>query len=130
MLLNMASGIGPVRLEGLLKRFGSLSAILSAQKKDFEKIENIGPLIAGSLYDGLKNRGLLDKEASLVKKHKLSVVTILDNDYPRLLKGIHNPPLVLYVKGTLDDAGIPNIAVVGSRRASVYGLGFAESVSY
>ena len=46
--------------------------------------------------------------------------------YPELLAEIHDPPPVLYVRGDLGAAASPAVAVVGSRRASPYGLAVAR----
>lgn len=55
-------------------------------------------------------------------------LTILDEDYPSRLRGIHEAPPVLFGKGTLrrDD---PAVSVVGSREASARGLSIARSVA-
>lgn len=49
--------------------------------------------------------------------------------YPKLLKEIPNPPLLLFVKGNPNILCNPQIAIVGSRKASKYGLGIAHSFS-
>ncbi len=59
----------------------------------------------------------------------LKIVTMGDPAYPRLLKNIADPPLVLYCKGTLPDLETaPAIAVVGTRKASPYGLAMAKKL--
>ena len=50
------------------------------------------------------------------------LVTLRDNDYPPLLKDISDPPLVLYVWGRLNSLARPSLAMVGSRRATPYGI--------
>lgn len=49
--------------------------------------------------------------------------------YPALLREIHRPPLLLYVKGDAGALSLPQIAVVGSRNASLGGLQVAENFS-
>lgn len=51
----------------------------------------------------------------------LSLCTFHDPDYPPLLKHIHDPPIALFYRGRLTELG-PTIAIVGTRRASDYGL--------
>ncbi len=59
----------------------------------------------------------------------LRIVTMADPAYPRLLKNIADPPLVLYCKGNLPDLEkAPPIAVVGTRKATAYGLSMAEKL--
>lgn len=56
-------------------------------------------------------------------------VTLDDFDYPQRLKNIYSPPYLLYYKGTLPDENVINIAMIGSRRASPYGLQATEYIS-
>lgn len=63
----------------------------------------------------------------LEAKH-IDVVTLEDDSYPYLLKNICDPPVCLYVKGKLLPEE-PMVAVVGSRKASGYGLSSAKKIS-
>jgi DNA processing protein len=57
-------------------------------------------------------------------------ITINDAGYPELLKNIHKPPKQLYVNGAFAEQDAAAVALVGSRRASVYGLEMAEKLGY
>jgi DNA processing protein len=72
------------------------------------------------------NKDDINKEFQLAKKHGLKIVTYEDKGYPENLKNIPGPPIVLYVKGELKEQDKFSIAIVGSRRASFYGLASAE----
>ncbi|OIN99099.1 MAG: DNA-protecting protein DprA [Elusimicrobia bacterium CG_4_10_14_0_2_um_filter_56_8] len=61
-----------------------------------------------------------EKEMLAAEKAGVSVLTALDEGYPELLKNIYDPPLVLYVRGKL--APVPAAAIVGTRKATAYGL--------
>ena len=61
-----------------------------------------------------------EKELRAAEKAGISVFTVLDEGYPELLKAVYDPPLALYVKGVLD--GRPAAAIVGTRKATPYGL--------
>ena len=52
----------------------------------------------------------------------IAIIAIDDRRYPQLLREIDDPPLLLYCLGQLPAADTPAVAVVGSRRASRYGL--------
>lgn len=61
----------------------------------------------------------------------ISILTYGDGAYPSRLKNIEEPPLVLYYKGCLPDwDNMPVIAVVGTRKASPYGLRTAGRLGY
>ncbi len=55
-----------------------------------------------------------------------SVITLWDDDYPRLLREIYSPPAVLYVRGSLVPVDSDGVAIVGTRGASTYGRLAAE----
>lgn len=56
-------------------------------------------------------------------------VTMTDEDYPEKLRDIANPPYLLYYKGSLPDEDEIGIAMIGSRRATAYGLQATEYIS-
>ncbi|MCM8786704.1 MAG: DNA-processing protein DprA [Candidatus Omnitrophica bacterium] len=69
---------------------------------------------------------LLEDELRLIKNQEIEVIDIFSQKYPKLLKEISSPPIVLYVKG---DAKILNdflFAIVGTRLPTIYGLSIAE----
>lgn len=71
-------------------------------------------------------RGEMDKAA----KSHVTLVTMLDPDYPPLLRTIASPPLVLYVAGDPAALRRPSVALVGTRRATLYGRDVAERFAY
>lgn len=121
--LNCAD-IGFRRYLGLLEYFDSAEGILQASPGKLIKIDGIGEKTISNI-SSIKAKGPA-KELKAVKRLGLKVVTINDSGYPELLKEIYDPPLVLYVKGNLDKVCKFNIAIVGSRNASFYGLSYAE----
>ncbi len=77
-----------------------------------------------------KNQKELKTELDLIKKYNVEVITLFDKSYPKMLKEIYDPPLVLYVKGTILKDDELAAAIVGSRFASVYGAATAERLGY
>ena len=57
-------------------------------------------------------------------------ITPNDAEYPKNLRNIHTPPKQLYVNGTLLEQDEMAVAIVGSRRASVYGLETSERLGF
>ena len=92
--------------------------------------------IGGLSDDGrkaLEDKNLLPAEHILADcaRGRIHILTIRDGAYPARLKNISDPPLVLYYKGTLPDLdGLPVIGVVGTRKASMYGLTTAKRMGY
>lgn len=62
-----------------------------------------------------------DKEWVKLSGHKIEVITILDKDYPELLRHIADPPFLLYVRGNKDVWAKQCFGVVGTRALSEYG---------
>ncbi|MFN3301906.1 MAG: DNA-processing protein DprA [Patescibacteria group bacterium] len=69
-----------------------------------------------------------EKEWQKLEKEKIKIVTIRDENYPKLLKEIYNPPVILYVKGELYSEENYPLAVVGTRRMSFYGREVVEEI--
>ena len=68
----------------------------------------------------------LEGEYNLLRQKDIEVITIADEDYPYSLKQIDCAPIVLYIKGNRGILKSAGVALVGSRKASFYGLKIAE----
>ncbi len=126
--LNMVRGVGPRTANQLLSRFGSPAGVFAASRLALGK-EGLKP----DTVEELKDSSILEKanaEIERLEKLNAEVITLEDDDYPDLLREIHDPPIALYVRGDLRKATErPCLAVVGSRRCSTYGVNVAESLS-
>lgn len=113
----------------LLQHFSDPEEIYYADSAAFDHVEGIGP----EGREALRNKNLIPAEEILeaCRREKLHVLTYQDAGYPNRLKNIPDPPMVLYYKGQLPDFdGLPVIAVVGTRKASAYGLTTAKRMGY
>ncbi len=72
----------------------------------------------------------LAAELARVQDFGAEVLTQASPKYPRLLREIYNPPIVLYCWGQITEGDQRAIAVVGSRKTSHYGLECAKKLSY
>lgn len=104
----------------LINRFHSPELALKASQEDLLEIEGMTPrLVAAIKQHRLSDR--VKKDIDLVMHKGYKIVTMSDVDYPPLLLQIPDPPPFLYVLGHLISP-INNIAVVGSRNATRYGI--------
>lgn len=127
--LNMMEKIGPVSVKSLVRVLGSVSAIFEVSKSELQQADGIGSTLAQSILrqrDSIK----IDEELALAEKSKTRIITPLDEEYPAALKEIHDPPLALYVRGRLQPSDKSAIAVVGTRRATHYGMDTTRKLSY
>ncbi|MFH0827807.1 MAG: DNA-processing protein DprA [Candidatus Omnitrophota bacterium] len=122
--LNLVMDIGSIRLKKLLKFFGTPRNILSAPKEKLAEVGGIGDVIASRIVSLDKKD--IEREFVLAEKHNFKILSLENPEYPRNLKFINDPPIILYVKGSLLPEDSLGIAIVGSRRASFYGLTNAE----
>ena len=127
--LNMVDGVGPIRVRALRDRFGEAQAILGASKAELMQVEGVGEEVARSIA-GWREKVDLDAELQRIEKSGVRVVCRDDAEYPKNLREIYDPPLVLYVKGTLTERDALAIAVVGSRRTTLYGQEMARKLAF
>ena len=127
--LNMVDGVGPVRVRALRDRFGEPQAILSASKGELMQVEGVGEEVARSI-NSWREKVDLDAELQRIEKAGVRVVTRDDPEYLKNLREIYDPPLVLYVKGILTERDALAIAVVGSRRTTLYGQDMARKLAF
>lgn len=127
MVLNDLPNIGPITLNRLLQEIGSdPREVLRASKSRLESVRGVGPETSDALVNWRTHFDLAREEARLAQAGA-AFITARDDGYPRLLKEIHDPPIGLYRKGGyLFDR--PGIAVVGSRRTTLYGQSVAKKL--
>jgi len=118
--LIRAEGVGPTTFGRLLKYFGSMDRALGASVSELTKVDGIGFKSAEQIA---ATRDKFDAAREVERAEKLGVwiINLADERYPALLKRIYDPPPVLYIKGSLSSADNLSIAIVGSRRCSLYG---------
>jgi len=126
--LNLTGCIGYIRFKTLLDYFTSSSRIVSSSKSELMKAEGITSNIADTILRVSKED--VEEELKLIDKYGVSIIDINHKDYPRSLTNIYSPPILLYVKGRLLKEDELSVAVVGSRKATYYGLSTAERFSY
>ena len=127
--LNMIERVGPVRVRQLLEHFGEAPAILRASKQQLLAVHGIGPDTAESIANWEKSVDLA-AELKRIEDFGCHVLIQADENYPPMLREIYDPPIVLYVKGTLDAKDRNSVAIVGSRQTTHYGLEVARKFGY
>lgn len=123
--LNMMEKVGPVGVRSLVSVLGSAQAIFSCSREDLLRAPGVGTELSGAI---LKQRESLDWQAEIDRAAEAGVriVTFVDEDYPEALRTIHDPPLALYVRGSLAGRDRHAIAIVGTRHPTHYGAEVAE----
>ena len=121
------SNIGSVRLTKIMKGFKSGYRAWEAQASDFISVGIERAAVESILLERKDIEP--DKELEIISREKVSILTIFDDQYPKLLKEIPNPPPVLYYRGTLKNYDL-TLGIVGTRKVSSYGRMVARDLSY
>jgi DNA processing protein len=114
-------GIGSVHFRSLMRAFGSPAEVFRSDVKVLENVPGIGPQTARAIRQFSSDQ-VVDEYLKSLDKINARIVSIWDDDYPPKLKEIHDPPALLFVRGSLPEADETCIAVVGTRSPNHYGL--------
>ncbi len=125
LALKLVPGVGAKTFFRLLDRFGSPENVLRAPRKAFAGIRGVGEKVIENIVSRNFERDP-EKELKEIEKKGVKLVCFNDPDYPKNLVTIHDPPPVLFVKGTLSVRDVISVAVVGSRAASYHGMEFTR----
>ena len=127
--LNSLPRIGPIRITKLLECFGGAPPIFKATKDQLLRIPGIGAETAEII---LQWQSHSDPTAELreVAERGMHILTQEDHDYPSSLRQAYDPPVLLYVWGTIEKRDRHAIAVVGSRRSTHYGNQTTKKLSF
>lgn len=125
LALNALPNIGPITFNRLLQALGDdPRAVFSVGARRLESVKGVGPVISSTITAWREHFDLAREEERMAKSGA-DFITTRDAGYPRLLKEISDPPIGLYRRGRYDfDA--PCIAIVGSRRTTLYGQSVAK----
>ncbi|MEH6470417.1 MAG: DNA-processing protein DprA [Halopseudomonas sp.] len=127
--LSQIPGLGPVTLKQLWQAFGSAEAILDASRQQL-----LQQGLRRSLVDALSNpalplpnRARIETVDSWLAELNHHLLTLDDPLYPQSLREIADPPPLLYLVGDAALLSLPQIALVGSRNATIQGLEDAQA---
>lgn len=125
---HLVPGIGATRLARLVDHFGSLSDAWNASPVAL-RASGLNERATQALVATRANTSL-DAEMERVRRSGCGILTLADDDYPRLLREIPSPPPVLYVRGELRPEDEQAVAMVGTRRATSYGREMSRRLSF
>ena len=118
--LKAVAGIGNVIFRRLLERFDTPRAALAASQSELLSIKGVTQTVVDAVKNGFWQR-FAGEECRRLCNSGARLVTYVSSEYPKSLFEIPDPPPFLYVRGQLSSSAA-SIAIVGSRRATSYGL--------
>jgi len=113
----------------LIERFSDPVSVFSSSMDDLCNVEGMTPDIARDIKSFRHPEEKIMDEISWIKGNSVRFIHMNHPDYPDRLKNINDPPLYFYMNGNIPLKGSISIAIVGTRRPTVYGRKAAEMFS-
>lgn len=126
--LNHFPKFGPKRMKLISKFFSSFERAFNA---NFDELKSAG--IKENIVDkfiATRANINVDELIKKIQEENIKICKITDDDYPRLLKEIYDPPYFFYYKGSIDNINNFSIGVVGARKYTNYGERAVEKIVY
>jgi DNA processing protein len=127
LALKLIPGLGARTSNKLLDRFRTPQAIFRASRTELEAV-GVSGAVAQSIASGCTFEDAVAQQEKMIETG-VELVTIGDPRYPRLLRDIFDPPVVLFARGRVELLHSLALAVVGTRRPTPYGIAVAERLS-
>ncbi|MFC1844427.1 DNA-processing protein DprA [Thermodesulfobacteriota bacterium] len=129
--LHLVPGMGPVTCKKLVTHYGSAKKALSAGSSGLAAVTPLRQETVTALFGQERQQleDLVNKEIERAEKKNISIIPFGAPLYPDLLEKIHDPPVVLYVKGNPEVLNCMGLGIVGSRASTVYGRSVAEQMA-
>ncbi|MCB0687745.1 MAG: DNA-processing protein DprA [Saprospiraceae bacterium] len=123
--LTHLPNVGAILARNLVGFAGGVEAVFKQRKSELLKIPGIGDKTADEIVRK-KSFDKAERELKFIERHDITPLFYLDNDYPFRLKRIKDAPLLLYFKGNCDLNTARVVAIVGTRKPTVYGINQCE----
>ena len=125
LALAMVPGVGSTHFVRLLARFRTPGQVLRASQGALAEV--VGPALAKQIasYADIVD---LEKQERRMAEYDVRLITMNDAIFPPRLGEIYDPPLVLFTRGELLESDENCVAIVGTRRATPYGIRMAEKL--
>ncbi len=126
---SLVPGIGPKTFALLLQYFKTAQKAWTASSSDLKQAGLGEKLIVK--FEKARNELDIKSYLEKLKQKKASFIALCDKNYPRLLKEIPNPPIVLFVKGDISKIDLEKtIGIVGTRKVTSYGREVTKLFSF
>ncbi len=121
LALQHVPKIGGITAKKLISHCGSAEAVFKEKKQNLLKIDGLGSIILSELFETYHIEEA-EKELRFIKDNDIASLHFTDDDYPDKLKHCIDGPIMMYYKGNADLSSKKIIAIVGTRKATSYGL--------
>ncbi len=127
-VISAAKGLGSARIRNLIKHFGTAQTVWTAEQGDIEQAGLPKDALKSFLEFRQRNPHAVEKLIAYCAEEKIKLCSIVDDDYPPILKEIKSPPAVFYYYGKLEPFA-DRIGMVGTRNNTEYGKKVAQEIA-
>ncbi|WP_299127083.1 DNA-processing protein DprA [uncultured Winogradskyella sp.] len=127
LALQHVPKIGSTTAKKLINHCGSAEAVLKEKKAHLLKINGIGTITIGGLFDKIHLEEA-ERELRFIKENNIITHYFTDDTYPENLKHCIDGPLVLFQTGNINIEQQPIISIVGTRKITTNGIAFCEKL--
>lgn len=127
LALGMVPGIGDILTRFLISYSGSPSNVFKLKAGKLLKVPKVGEKVARSILQA-DTLSLADAELDWCEKEGISVLSYLDDRYPKRLLHCQDAPVILYYKGNADLNADRIVNIIGTRHATEHGRSFTEKL--
>jgi len=128
LAFTMIPLVGPILARQLIAYCGSIEGVFSESKRHLKTIPGIGEEIASKLINTAQIFDAAEAELIHLEKEGIGYTFYLDSSYPPRLSNIPDAPLLLYTKGEMNLDPQRSVAIIGTRKPSVYGRSVTEEL--
>jgi len=127
LALRLVPGLGTRKAVTLLERFRTPMALFRASVSELEAA-GLSPGVSRAINSGCTFEDAATQQ-DRIKATGTTLVPVTDPVYPEKLRGILDPPTLLFCRGDLALLASISVAVVGTRKPTPYGMAVAEKLS-
>ena len=114
--LREKAKVGPKAFQQLLMSFGSPENVYNASKEELLSLPRMTPEKAEQILKSQDWLPEIEDHLLYLEEQEIGILTILDDNYPQLLKQIDDPPPLLYFQGEFPVREQIFVAVIGTHR--------------
>jgi DNA processing protein len=127
LALQHVPNIGDITAKRLINHCGNAEAVLKEKKQNLLKIDGIGSVILGDLFETIHLKEA-EKELEFIKNNQIKVSYYKNKDYPEKLKHCIDAPILLFQTGNINLEQQHIISIVGTRKITTNGIAFCEDL--
>lgn len=129
LALQMVPGIGPALAKSLIAYHQNAVSVFQASVKALAKTPGIGDILAHRIKEFYKDeKNSIDREWEFIQKNSIRILPYYSPNFPDKLKTLPSFPSILFVKGNINLNTYRTIAIVGTRKATAYGISVTKKI--